>query len=291
MFSKFIGCLLILFINSHILFCQKVDNSFIAGKWKVEEVIFSNNKFDDKRVKRMFKELGEAILHFKGDGHFLFIYDGEDQEVKRIIKDFENSFWWTIEGENLISLENNQLLTNIPVDLKETILFEFIEGVKFQVLKTENEKADFLPIVENTQENIITEQKIDSIFKQVKVDKKHLKNTIISEYPVLEGCQEKKGSNYLRTCMNSVIRKSIVDKLELKKYESLVEHKSVKIFLNFVIDVDGIIKNIDVKSQDITLSYDLKLIINNINTIAPALDENSLPILSTYTIPLTVLNQ
>ncbi|WP_101448494.1 hypothetical protein [Aquimarina sp. MAR_2010_214] len=263
----------------------------MAGKWKVEEVIVSDNTFTDKREKKIFEELAKTILHFKGDGHFSFIYDGENQEIKRNIKDFENSIWRIIKEENLISLEKKQLLTIMPVDFEEKITFELIQGIKFQVLKTQNEKVDFSLIAENTQQNVVVKQKVDSIFKQVKVDDGYLKNIIISEYPVLEDCQERKDSSYLRSCMNNSIQKSIVDKLELKKYKSLVDHQRIKVFLNFVIDIDGIIKNIDVKSQDITLSYDLKLIINNIKIIAPALDENSQPILSAYTIPITLLNQ
>ncbi|WP_299242787.1 hypothetical protein [uncultured Aquimarina sp.] len=287
MFSKCIGCLFVFFINSYILLGQQVDNDFIAGKWKVEEVIVPENKFKDKREIKILEELGKTILHFKGDGHFLFIYDGEHEEMKRNIKEFENSIWRTIEGENLISLKNKQLLTLMPVDVEEKIVFGFIERIKLQVRKTEDEKVDFLPVIEHRQENKAVEKKIDSVFSEVKVEKRSLEDSVVAEYPVLEGCKDEKGSG----CLNKAIRNSIVDALDLKKYDSLNNHQRIKVFVFFAIDKDGEIKNIKAKSPDETLTYDLKLIINNLKVISPAKNKSGEAMLSTYSIPLTMMIQ
>ncbi|MDH7446815.1 hypothetical protein [Aquimarina sp. 2201CG14-23] len=279
---------MIFFIHSGFLFCQKIDDDFIAGKWKIEEVIVPENKFNDSREKKILKELGTTVLHFKGDGHFSFMYDGENKEMKRNIKDFENSVWRTIKGENLISLEKKKLITLMTVDLDKNIVFGFIDNIKLQVLKIDNEKVNFLPVVKKPkEEKAIPEQKIDSVFKQVTVDKESLENSVISKYPVLDGCMEKNA----KSCLNKVIRNRILDALDLKKYDSLNDHKRIKVLVLFAIDIDGGIKNITAKSPDEDLTYDLKLIINNLKVITPAENTDGEPMLSTYTIPLTMMIQ
>ncbi|WP_299219251.1 hypothetical protein [uncultured Aquimarina sp.] len=287
MFSKSISFLLVFFIISPVLLGQQVDNDFIAGKWKVEEVIVPENKFNDKREKKLFDELAKTVLHFKGDGHFLFIYDGEEQEVIRNIKQLENSRWNTIEGKNAILLEKGAPLVIMPVEIGENIIIEFFRPIKFQVSKIEDEQVNFLPKPIITPENVVAEQKIDSVFKEVTVEKRSLEDSVVTEYPVLEGCEEKKGSS----CLNKVISRSISDSLDLKKYSALADLKRIKVFVFFAIDSDGVIKNIKAKSPDETLTYDLKLIINNIKVIIPAKNTDGEPMLSTYAIPVTLMVQ
>ncbi|WP_378175750.1 hypothetical protein [Aquimarina sp. SS2-1] len=272
-------------VNVFIISGQEVNDLFVAGKWKIEEVVIPDNKFNDKREKKLFSELAKTVLHFKGDGHFSFIYGGEEQEVIRNIKQLENSRWSTIEGENAILLEKEAPLVIMPVEIGEKIIINFFKPIRFQVSKIEDEQVNFLPKPIMAQENPEIEKKIDSVFKFVEVDKKSLKDSVISEYPILEGCEEKEGSS----CFNKTIRNRIIDALDLKKYNALADLQRVKLFVSFAIDTDGLVKNIEANSPDETLSYDLKLIINNLDIITPAKDENGQPMLSSYTIPLTLM--
>ncbi|WP_340199073.1 hypothetical protein [Ascidiimonas sp. W6] len=285
--------IIFLLVYSSLLFSQPITNNWVSGKWKIEEVILPENKFNDKREKKLFNELAKTILHFKGDGSFLFIYDGSEEEVKRNIKQFENSIWRIIEGENIISLEKEVPLAFMPVENGEKIIFGFIKPVKFQVQKIEDEKVNFLLKSTNTQENTIVdvEQKIDSVFKQVNINEEILKNDLISRYPIVETCEDFENTSRLRTCFNRAIREIISDKLDLKKYESLAGNSRFRFFLDFVIDIDGVIKNINVEFPDAELCYDLKLIVNNIKVISPAKNKDGELMLSTYTIPLTLMMQ
>ncbi|WP_298320678.1 hypothetical protein [uncultured Aquimarina sp.] len=288
MLSKSISCLFIFFIYSSILLSQQVDNDFVSGKWEIEEVIVPEGKFQDKKEKKLLKELGKIILYFRWDGNFSFIYKGGNKEVLRNIKEFENSKWRTIQVENIISIEKETPIIVMPVEIGENIVFSFFEPIKFRVTKIEDELVSFSPPQEITiEEEVVAQQKIDSVFKEVTVPKRSFEDSVVTEYPVLEGCEESEGSG----CLNKVIQNRIVDELNLSKYSTLLDLQRIKVFVFFAIDVDGVVKNIKAKSPDEELTYDLKLIINNMQVVTPAKNADGQPMLSTYAIPLTLMVQ
>ncbi|WP_108803047.1 hypothetical protein [Aquimarina sp. Aq107] len=274
-------CLLISFFSNS----QEVTNNWVAGKWNIEEVIVPDQKFNDKKERIFIAELGKTVLHFKGDGHFSFIYSGDDKELIRNIKELENVRWNAIEGENAILLEKETPLVVLPVEIGENIIIGFFQPIKFRVSKIKDELVNFLPKPAIERENVEVERNVDSVFKFVEVDKKGLKDSVISEYPVLEGCEKKKGVS----CFNKVIRNRIARELNLKKYKSVQDSKRMRLSVSFVIDIDKGIKNIETTSEDEALSYDLKLIMNNLGVIEQAKDDRGKPMISSYIIPLTLL--
>lgn len=278
----------LLFLSTIQVFSQSITHAEIAGEWKVTEIIFSDANHFDKKAKSSIHDYNKAKLHFSGDGYFNLKYNGENEKIIRNQEVYRNSFWDITDDNSLIFLEDEGIIAKVPYTKNEKFKVEFIEGVKFTIEKTESEEISFKPFTKEELDDFITERKIDSVFKVVEINVDEFKYPLVFKHPVIEGCEDITDENKLVQCTNNTIRKSIVESLQLDKYDFENERR-IHIKVDFIIDVDSTIKNIDVVSLNEKLSYDIKLFVNNIKVISPGLDKNQKSIFLKYTLPITIM--
>ncbi|WP_405246417.1 hypothetical protein [Cellulophaga sp. Asnod2-G02] len=269
---------------------QNISYNILAGEWKVVDIVFAESIEFEAKHKKIINEYKNSILYFSGEGHFNIFYSGNNTILKEDIQVYQDENWYISNMKNEIILENEEIYYSIPIKMvtEKVAIIEFVANTKFKLEKIKNEEINFKQNFEGNPYYMPMDKKLDTILKFVEVDLEKVRNTKVKIKPIFKGCEKFTDAANLNNCNATYLNKRISKEIISAKYKDSNDSNYVKVYINYVIDKDGLVKNIEIKSTNKFLTHDLKILFNNLEVISPGVNEEDKPILFMYSLPLTL---
>jgi hypothetical protein len=112
--------------------------------------------------------------------------------------------------------------------------------------------------------------------------------SIVHKIPVFKGCKKSLSREDKRKCTTVKITAYVEENFNLKLIEDLQISQSQHIYVRFLINKKGLVKDVSVRSPHPKLSQEAKRVVESFPKMKPGKDKNNKPVVVIYNLPITL---